>query len=67
MFKDDIYQIQAMVNEYGARITLQGFIAALRQSADQMSDMGLKERAILQADLAEALQKVESALGDDIA
>jgi len=64
MDKQEIYTIQAMINEYGARNTLRGFITALQQSADQMSDMGLKERAMVQAEMAELLQKVQDALGE---
>jgi len=64
MDKQEIYTIQAMINEYGARTTLQGFIIALQQSADHMSDLGLKERAIVQAEMADLLQKVQDALGE---
>ena len=64
MDKEDIKLIQDMVEDYGARVTLQGFIVALREAADSMSDMRLKEKATVTADLAEVLQKVDDALGE---
>jgi hypothetical protein len=62
MDKEDIELLQDMVEEYGARGALKGFILALRDAADLMSDMRLKERATEAADLAEVLQKVDDAL-----
>jgi hypothetical protein len=64
MLEKDIQQIQNMVNAYGARDALKLFIQALRLSADQMSDLGLKERAVAQAELSDVLQKVDETLGE---
>jgi hypothetical protein len=64
MLEKDIQQIQNMVNAYGARDALKLFIQALRLSADQMSDLGLKERALAQAELSDVLQKVDETLGE---
>jgi hypothetical protein len=64
MLEEDIQQIQNMVNAYGARDALKLFIQALRLSADQMSDLGLKERALAQAELSDVLQKVDETLGE---
>jgi hypothetical protein len=64
MLEEDIQQIQNMVNAYGARDALKLFIQALRLSADQMSDLGLKERAVAQAELSDVLQKVDETLDE---
>jgi hypothetical protein len=64
MLEEDIQQIQTIVNDYGARYALKLFIQALRLSADQMSDLGLKERALAQAELSDVLQKVDETLGE---
>jgi hypothetical protein len=62
MDDDDINDIQEMINEYGARDVLQGFILALQQSADDMSDLGFKELAMGRANMAELLQKADANL-----
>jgi hypothetical protein len=64
MDKQDISKLQAVINEYGPRMALKGFIRAMRQSADNLSDMRLKERAADMAEMAEVLQKVDDALGE---
>lgn len=64
MLEEDIQQIQTIVNDYGARYVLKLFIQALRLSADQMSDLGLKEQALAQAELSDVLQKVDETLGE---
>ena len=46
MQKEDIYVLQTFVREFGARSTVKGLIQALQQVADEMSDLGLKERVI---------------------
>jgi len=64
MEKEDVKLIQEMIEEYGAHETLQGFILALREAADAMSDMRLKERAANTVYLAEILQEVNITLGE---
>ena len=58
----EIYDMQELIDEYGAREALRGFILALRQSADNMSDLMLKERAIYNASMAQLLQKIDDVL-----
>lgn len=46
MQKEDVYVLQTFIREFGAHSTVYGLIQALRQVADEMSDLGLKERVI---------------------
>jgi hypothetical protein len=46
MQKEDIYVLQTMIREFGGRQTVKGLIQALQLTADEMSDLGLKERVI---------------------
>jgi len=62
MEKEDIYMIQTLINEYGAKVTLAGFRQALRNSADEYSDMGLKERARETIEIAELLGDVHDVI-----
>ena len=60
MEKEHRYDIKCLINEYGARGTLKGFIEALRDCADEYSDMGLKERAHEAAEVAELLASIHT-------
>lgn len=60
MDKQDLYTIKTLINEYGARATLKGLVAALEECADEFSDMGLKERAREAAEVAELLSDVHT-------
>ena len=64
MDKQDVFKMQEIINEYGERGALQCFIRALYVAADQAVDMGLKERAVTQVELAGYLEEVEDALDD---
>jgi hypothetical protein len=55
MEKEDLYTIRTLVNEYGARATLKGFVLALKEYADEMSDLGLREKAHEAVEVAELL------------
>lgn len=58
-----VYDIKVLINEYGARATLKGFIEALKSCADEYSDLGLKARAYEAAEMAELLSDVEDVAG----
>ena len=58
MLKEDVYTLRTIVNEYGVHDSVSGLIQALREYADEMSDRGLKERAIQAADMADVLQDI---------
>jgi hypothetical protein len=45
MLKKDVDTLKALLHEYGASETLNGLIVALRSVRDDLSDMGLKEKA----------------------
>jgi hypothetical protein len=60
MDKQHLYDIKCLINEYGARATLQGFAQALKECADEYSDMGLKERAHEAVEVAELLAGVHT-------
>jgi len=62
MLKEDLYQLKALINEYGARGTLVAFIKALEENADEYSDMGLKERAREAAEVAEAMAAAQTTI-----
>lgn len=62
MLKEDIYTIQTLVNEYGAKETLAAFRQALRQCANEYSDMGLKEKARETIEVAELLGDVHDVI-----
>ena len=56
MDKQDIQHMQAIINDYGAIEAFKGFLKALRNAADESSDLGLKERAITLANLADQVR-----------
>lgn len=58
MLKEDVYTLRTIVNEYGVRDSVSGLIQALREYADEMSDRGLKEKAIQAANMADVLQDI---------
>jgi hypothetical protein len=58
-----VYDLKTLINEYGARETLKGFIEALKSCADEYSDLGLKARAYEAAEVAELLSDVEDIAG----
>lgn len=58
MDKHDIGDMMSIINEYGTEGALRVFIRALKDTADQYSDMGLKERAKAAIELAETLEEI---------
>lgn len=58
-----VYDIKTLINEYGAREVLKGFRQALKECADEYSDLGLKSRAYEAAEVAELLSDVEDVAG----
>lgn len=57
MLVDDLDILVDMVLDYGVKDTISGLIVALREAADEYSDMGLKETAIQAANMADTLEK----------
>ena len=64
MLKEDLYRIRTLVNEYGPRATLKGFVLALKEYADEMSDLGLREKAHEAVEIAELLAGDKPLLND---
>lgn len=58
MLKEDVYTLRTIVNEYGVRDSMAGLIQALQEYADEMSDRGLKEKAIQAANMADVLRDI---------
>ena len=55
MEKTDLFKFKLLINEYGAAVTLKLFAQALKECADEQSDLGLKEQARETAEVAELL------------
>jgi len=60
--KEDLVKMQEIINDCGTCGAFKTFIMALQQSADNMSDLGIKEVAVGRANMAELLQKVYDTL-----
>jgi len=58
MLKEDIYSLQTIVREYGTKGAVAGLMVALQRYADEMSDLGLKEKAIQAANMADVLRDI---------
>lgn len=63
MDQTHVYDIKAIINEYGAREALRGFRQALKECADEYSDLGLRDRAYEAAEVSELLSDVEDVAG----
>lgn len=59
MEKEDLYMIKAVIDEYGAHAVLAAFEMALKECADEYSDLGLKERAHATIEVIELLAKLD--------
>lgn len=55
MLKKDVDTLKSLIHEYGPEEAVLGLIMALRSSANEMSDMALKEKAVLTANIADDL------------
>lgn len=55
MDKLDLTVLQEIIRDYGVKDTVNGLIQALQMEADTMSDMGLKEKSVQAANMADAL------------
>ena len=57
MLKQDVYSLNLkdLIHEYGVKESVVGLAQALQEYADEMIDMGLKERAVRAADVADQL------------
>lgn len=64
MSKEDLLKMQEIINDCGTRGAFKTFICALQQSADNMSDLGIKEVAVARANMAEILQEIDDSLGE---
>lgn len=58
MLKEDVYTLRTIVNEYGVHDSVAGLIQALQEYANEMSDRGLKEKAIQAANMADVLRDI---------
>jgi hypothetical protein len=58
MLKEDIEVIHSLVKEYGVKEAMRGFIEAIIRESNDLSDMGIKERAIQAITLAEVLKDI---------
>lgn len=62
MDKQDMDTLKKLINDYGPRETLEAFHLALKECADEMADLGLRERAYKVANLADALDYIHDAM-----
>lgn len=58
----DKEKMKLFIKEYGAREVLKNFHEALKECADDYSDLGLRERAQEAASLADALDYLHDAM-----
>jgi hypothetical protein len=56
MDKLDITVLQEIIHDYGVKETITGLIQAFQQEADTMSDLGLKEKSVQAANMADVLR-----------
>jgi hypothetical protein len=55
MDKLDVELLQELIREYGVKDTMTGLIQAFELEAGVMSDLGLKEKAVQAANMADVL------------
>lgn len=55
---EDMKSLRKVISEYGVHDSISMFINALQDHADDMSDMGLKEKAIQAANMADVLREI---------
>jgi hypothetical protein len=55
MVKEEIARLRTMIHEYGTEDTVMAMIIAFMTASDELSDMGLKDRAIETANMASNL------------
>jgi hypothetical protein len=53
--KVEIYLLKSFVKEYGVKDTVAGLALALQEYADDMSDLGFKEKAVQAVSMADVL------------
>lgn len=56
MEKMDVMLLQEIIREYGIKDTVIGLIQAFELEADTLSDLGLKEKSIQTANMADILR-----------
>jgi hypothetical protein len=56
MDKLDITVLQEIIHDYGVKDMIGGLIQALELEADVMSDLGLKEKSVQAANMADVLR-----------
>lgn len=58
MLKEDIEMMHSFLKEYGIKETMRGLIEALIRESNDLSDMGIKERAVQAITTAEILKDI---------
>lgn len=51
----ELYLLKSFIKEYGVKSTVAGLALALQDYADDMSDLGFKEKAVQAASMADVL------------
>lgn len=55
---EDMKGLRKVISEYGVHDSVSMFINALQDYADEMSDLGLKEKAVQAANMADVLRDI---------